>query len=63
MQSGELFQKSEEFLYLLYVGQRSALEHPPSAFEHIVGPEAFRTNTTEHAEPGSDDVVRAKTIL
>ena len=63
VRSGELFASAEEFLFMMYVGRRSALEHPPSALEVIVGPPTSSTHAFEHGDPHDRDAVTRKTFL
>ena len=63
VRSGELLGKADEFLFMLYIGQRAANEHPPTCFETIIGPPTFRTTTFEHGHPADRDFVAAKTVL
>ena len=46
--SGEMLASAEEFLWINHIGDRSAGEQPPSAFEFLIGPPSFTVNALDH---------------
>jgi hypothetical protein len=60
--SGAMAKQADEFLYVHHLGHRHASEHPPSAFEAIIGAPSFETHTFVHGDPNGSKPVFAKTI-
>ena len=60
--SGELFEKADEFLFMLYIGARAAGETPPSCFEAIIGPPSFVTSNYLHGPADDSETTSWKTV-
>ena len=60
--SGQILEKAEEFIFMMYVGLRSAGEHPPSCFEAIIGAPSFVTTYFEHGPKNDSYHTRSKTV-
>tara|TARA_B110000503_G_scaffold47688_1_gene77649 strand:- start:114 stop:5735 length:5622 start_codon:yes stop_codon:yes gene_type:complete len=43
-----MLKSAEEFLWINHIGDRSAGEQPPSAFEFLIGPPSFTVNALDH---------------
>ena len=62
VKSGKIKEKAEEFLFMLYIGARTAGEHPPSCFEAVIGPPSFITTYFEHGPPDDAHPTTSKTV-
>ena len=62
IKSGQMFEKVEENLLMLYIGDRAMGEHPPSALDYAIGPPTVTTTTWEHGPPADDVPTKFKTI-
>ena len=62
IESGQILEKAEEFLFMMYIGARSANEHPPSCFEACIGSATFVTTYYQHGPPDDSYPTRSKTV-
>ena len=62
IREGKILRTAEEFLLMLYIGKHAALEHPPSALEHVIGPSDFRMCTFDYADPTDSTITRKKNL-
>ena len=60
--TGAIRSKAEEVLLMMYIGDRSAAEHPPSCFEAVIGAPSFVTSYYEHGPKDDSCATRAKTV-